>query len=158
MDGAGAVGKPWLQRVDQELFPFKDLVNQQINAFAMRYTSSISTNSRWPVGYDGLNAWLGAATDGLDATARSMIKRACAGKLSRSTSTCVISRRASSRRSWGISNHWRTCCAIPRPIRAAGAGAVWMARPCLNLPPDPGGYADFVADVEISKSIQFMND
>jgi uncharacterized protein (DUF362 family) len=36
--------KPWLQRVDQELFPFRDLIDEQINAFAMRYVGDIDGN------------------------------------------------------------------------------------------------------------------
>ena len=59
--------KPWLQRVDQDLFPFKDLINEQINNFVMRYLDNIDDNPMAWWGTAGINYWLGAAHNGLEA-------------------------------------------------------------------------------------------
>lgn len=59
--------KPWLQTVNRELFPFKDLVNDRINAVATKYLSQLDSNNAAFAMFVGLNYVLAYAHRGLEA-------------------------------------------------------------------------------------------
>jgi|ERR1017187_1393942 uncharacterized protein (DUF362 family) len=63
----GRLVKPWLQSVNRELFPFKDLVNDRANAIAMKYLSNVDTNNGGFYTLVGLNYLLGFAHSSLEA-------------------------------------------------------------------------------------------
>ena len=59
--------KPWLQSVNRELFPFKDLLNDRANAIATKYLSNIDTNNAGFYTLVGLNYLLAFAHSSLEA-------------------------------------------------------------------------------------------
>jgi uncharacterized protein (DUF362 family) len=59
--------RPWLQRVDQERFPFRDPVNEKINRVISQYLSSIDDNTVVFWSIVGLNYALGLLHEGVTA-------------------------------------------------------------------------------------------
>jgi uncharacterized protein (DUF362 family) len=53
------VVKPWFQSVNKELFPFKDLFNDRINALAMKYLANLDSNALAFWGMVGVNYAIG---------------------------------------------------------------------------------------------------
>jgi uncharacterized protein (DUF362 family) len=61
------MNKPWLQAVNHELFPFKDVINERLNALAARYLANPDQNPAAFWGLIGLNYLLGLAYEALQA-------------------------------------------------------------------------------------------
>jgi uncharacterized protein (DUF362 family) len=59
--------KPWLQSVNRELFPFKDLVNDRVNDVATKYLSNLDLNNAGFYTLVGLNYLLAFMQHGLEA-------------------------------------------------------------------------------------------
>jgi uncharacterized protein (DUF362 family) len=53
------VVKPWFQSVNKELFPFKDMFNDRINALAMKYLANLDSNALAFWGMVGVNYAIG---------------------------------------------------------------------------------------------------
>ena len=65
--GLSRLVKPWLQSINRELFPFKHLVNDRINAVASEYLSHLDSNNAAFWMFIGLNYLLAYAHRGLEA-------------------------------------------------------------------------------------------
>ncbi len=151
--------KPWLQRVDQELFPFKELIDGQINTIAMRYLGDIDDNALAWWGTAGLNTWIGAAHDGLQAYQTLYDK----GNLRWKEALLNLDLD-----SYSLADY-----------EAIAGYLEPLAELILQTPADPNGmrwryldgsvlfefvrelaipYDDFIARVDISTAIQLMND
>ena len=61
------VVKPWLQSVNKELFPFKDMFNDQINALATKYLANLDSDALAFWGMVGVNCTIGFIHKSLEA-------------------------------------------------------------------------------------------
>ena len=59
--------KPWFQSVNRELFPFKDVLNDQINALATKYLANLDSNALAFWGMVGVNYGIGFIHSSLEA-------------------------------------------------------------------------------------------
>ena len=151
--------KPWLQRVNQELFPFKDIINEQINTLAMRYLANIDENplARW--GRAGLNYWLGAVHDSLEAYQTLYDKRGLRWQevpLNLDLATYPLADYEA------VVAYLQPLAELIQQTPADPSGLRWRYLDGSVLfefsRVIPAPYEDFVARVDISKAIQFMND
>jgi uncharacterized protein (DUF362 family) len=65
--GMSRTVKPWFQSVNKELFPFKDIFNDQINALAMKYLANLDSNALAFWGMVGVNYTIGWIHSSLEA-------------------------------------------------------------------------------------------
>lgn len=151
--------KPWLQSVNRDLFPFKDLVNDRINIVATRYLSNIDTNDAGFYTLVALNYLLAFAGRSLEAYQISYNK---------------------DRLRWKEAPlDFDTARYGPSDYEAVVDYMVPLERIIRQTPPEPNGlrwrYLDgsvlfefshltqvpfekFVARVDIAKAVQSMND
>jgi len=151
--------KPWLQRVDQGVFPFRDIIDEQINAFAMRYLGNIDDNPLAWWGTAALNYWVGAAYDGLEAY-RTLYDK---GRLRWKEAPLNLDLAAYSLADYeAVPGYLEPLAELIRQTPADPNGLRWryldgsvLFEFARELPVN---YEDFVARVDISQAIQIMND
>ena len=151
--------KPWLQRVDQNVFPFKDVINEQINAFTMRYLDNIDDNPLAWWGMAGLNYWIGATYDGMEAYQTLYDK----GKLRWKEAPLNLDLAAYTLADYeGVASYLEPLAELIRQTPADPNGLRWRYLDGSVLfefsREIPAPYEDFVARVDISQAIQLMND
>jgi uncharacterized protein (DUF362 family) len=152
--------KPWLQVVDEELFPFKDPVNEQINHIVTRYLANVDDSPAvfWAVvGLNYMLAFLHQAVESLhtlywkDSLMRQAVplnidldKYSASDYESIARYLAPLEQLAHREPADANGLRWR--------YDAEGAVLFEFSR-MLPIP-----FEDFVAHVDISKSIQYMND
>lgn len=152
--------QPWMQRIDQEAFPFKDPINEKINRVLGQYLSGIDDNTTVFWSIVALNYVLGLLHDGVT-TLQIMV--------------------------WKDSlRHREVPLNLPRDeyqrsdFEAIASYLEPFERQMASLAPDPNGlrwtydkdgavlfefsrsipvnYDEFVRRVDVAKTIQYMND
>ena len=155
----GRIMRPWMQSVNTELFPFKNPINERVNSILSRYLSNVDENPAafWTV--IGLNYWLGAVNDGLEAFRTLYDKdrlRWNEAPLNIDLSVHPLSEYEA------IVDYLEPFAELVRHIPADANGLRWryLDKSILfefsRVIPAP--YEEFVARVDISKTIQLMND
>src|SRR5262249_34973793 len=157
--GLSRLLKPCLQSVNQELFPFKDPINGRLNALAMRYLADPDGNSATFWGLVGLNYVLGLAFEGVEAF-RTMYDK---DRLNRQEVPLDIDLSAYTLADYeAVVEYLQPLAQLIRQSPADRNGLRWRYLDGSVLfefsRVIPAPYDDFVAHVDISKSIQFMND
>jgi uncharacterized protein (DUF362 family) len=151
--------KPWLQPVNRELFPFKDAVNERVNVVASRYFSQLDEKSDTFWTTIGLNYWLGAVHKSLEAWRT----------LYRKDSLRWIEAPLNLDLSFYSLSDYEEIVAYLEPLAESirhiapdGNGLRWRYLDGSVLfdfsRVIPAPYDDFVARVDISRAIEFMND
>jgi len=64
---AGRLIEPWLQSVNRDLFPFKDALDDRVNAFAVKYFSDLDSNAALLSAMVALNYAIGGARESIEA-------------------------------------------------------------------------------------------
>jgi uncharacterized protein (DUF362 family) len=151
--------RPWLQSVNRELFPFKDVINDRINAVANKFLSNIDVNGGGYWALIALNYFLALAHGGVEAYQISYSKE---------------------RMRWKEAPlDFDVAAYSPRDYQAVVDYMKPLQRIVRETPPEPNGlrwrYLDgsvlfefshltpipfdkFVARVDIARAVQSMND
>jgi uncharacterized protein (DUF362 family) len=151
--------KPWLQRVDHELFPFKELLDEQINSLVLKYLGTLDDNPLAWWGTAGLNYWIGATYDGLKAYQTLYAKENLRWKEARLNLNLASYDLIDYE---NIVEYLEPLADLVRQTPASSNGLRWRFLDAsvlfefsreLAIP-----YDAFIARVDISKAIQMMND
>ncbi len=150
---------PWLQVVNQVLFPFKEVLNEQVNRFASKYFANIDDNPLAFWGLVGLNYALGAVQQNLETYQIFYDK----DRLRWQEAPLNFDPPDYSLADYeAIVAYLSPLVGLVGQLPADTNGLRWryleqsVIFEFSRLIPVP--YDDFVARVDISKSIQFMND
>jgi hypothetical protein len=150
---------PWLQVVNQVLFPFKDLLNEQVNQFASKYFANIDDNPLAFWGLVGLNYTLGAVQKNLEAYQVLYDKDRLRWQEAPLNLNLPDYQPADYE---AIVVYLSPMADLVHQLPADDNGLRWryldqsVIFEFSRLIPVP--YDEFVAQVDISRSIQFMND
>jgi uncharacterized protein (DUF362 family) len=151
--------KPWLQTVDPELFPFKDVVNERLNQFLTRNLSRPDSNPVVFWGMVGLNYALGAAHGGVIAYQTLYDKDKLRWREEPLNFELLDYRLADYE---AVVDYLKPLEELARRAPADRNGLRWCYLDKSVLFEFsrliPARFDDFVARVDIAKSIQFMND
>jgi uncharacterized protein (DUF362 family) len=151
--------KPWLQHVDRELFPFRELIDEQINRVVMEYLGNVDDNPLAWWGTAGLNYWLGVTYNGLKAYQTLYDK----DKLRWKEAPLNLKLAAYSLSDYEdivnylepLANLIQQTPALPSSLRwrYLDGSVLFEFRREIPVP-----YEDFIARVNIAQAIQLMND
>jgi hypothetical protein len=155
----GGVVKPWLQSVNKELFPFKDVFNDQINAVATKYLANLDSDALAFWGMVGVNYAIGFVHSSLEAFQMMYSKEGLRWKdvpldinladYSPSDYEAVLEYMAPLQ--------MIICQTPPEPNglrwRYLDGSVLFEFSRLIHAP-----FKDFVARVDISKAVQSMND
>jgi uncharacterized protein (DUF362 family) len=158
-DGLGQIVETWFQSVDRERFPFKDFYNDRINSFVSPLMTRIDENPRsfWAVVF--LNyaiAWIGSAI----LSQSTMFSK---NKLRRRVAPLELDLADYERADYeAIPDYLRRYEQLLESFPANRMGLRWrhvngsVLFLCSHVFPIP--YEKFVATVDITRAIQYMND
>ncbi|MBV7335256.1 DUF362 domain-containing protein [Chloroflexi bacterium TSY] len=150
---------PWLQVVNHVLFPFKELINEQANRFASKYFANIDENPLALWGFVGLNYVLGGLLKNLEAYQTLYDKDRLRWKEAPLNLDPVEYPLADYE---AIIDYLSPLAELVHQLPSDANGMRWryleesVIFEFSRQVPVP--YDDFVGQVDISKSIQFMND
>jgi uncharacterized protein (DUF362 family) len=151
--------KPWLQSVNRDLFPFKDLVNDRINMVATKYLSNVDANESHFYALVALNYLLAFVSQGLEAYQISYNKDRLRWK--ETPLDFEVSRYPPSDYE-AVVDYMAPLERIIRQTPAEPSGMRWryldgsVLFEFSHLIPVP--FKKFVARVDIAKAVQSMND
>lgn len=158
-DDLGRIAEPWFQAVDREQFPFKDFYNDRINSFVAPLMTQLDKNPRslWTA------VLLNYAIAKLGAAIRSQYTLFSKGRLKRRTAPLEIDPTAYDRSIYqAIPDYLRPYEQILEGAPANKTGLRWrlvdgsVVFSCSHVFPFP--YETFIRKVDITRSIQYMND
>jgi uncharacterized protein (DUF362 family) len=151
--------KPWLQPVNPELFPFKDAVNERVNALASRYLSRVDDNPATFWTTVGLNYWLAAVHKGVEAL-KVLYRKDSLRRVETSLNIDLADYGLADFES--IVAYLKPLAELLRDIAPDGNGLRWRYLDGSVLfefsRVIPAPFDDFVSRVDVSKAIEFMND
>jgi uncharacterized protein (DUF362 family) len=151
--------KPWLQPVNPELFPFKDAVNERVNALASRYFSQVDDNPAAFWTTVGLNYWFGAVHKSIEAM-RVLYRKDSLQRIEASLNIDLAQLSLSDYES--IVAYLEPLAELIGNVAPDANGLRWRYLDGSVLfefsRVIPAPYDDFVSRVDISKAIEFMND
>lgn len=158
-DDLGRITEPWFQTVNRELFPFKDFYNDRINSFLAPLMAQLDKNSR----SFGMVILLNYAIAKLGAVIRAQYTLFSKGKLRRRVAPLEIDLASYDRSAYeSIPGYLAPYEQILAGAPANRMGLRWrlvdgsVLFSCAHTFPIP--FQNFVRKVDITRSIQYMND
>lgn len=151
--------KPWLQPVNPELFPFKDAVNERVNALSSRYLSQLDDNPAAFWATVGLNYWFAAVHKSIEAL-RTLYRKDSLRWIEAPLNVDLALYDPADYE--GIVAYLEPLAELIRHAAPDANGLRWRHLDGSVLfdfsRVIPAPYDDFVARVDISRAIEFMND